>query len=112
MSYPSYDLTIEQISKEAFATNKEKGFLGTPLGTHFSLLHSEISEAFESYRKGESDLFFGPDGKPEGWVAELADEVIRICSLVREKGWNLEEVIKQKLEYNRTRLFKHGGKKF
>jgi NTP pyrophosphatase (non-canonical NTP hydrolase) len=95
----------------AFETNKEKGFLGTPLDTHFALLHSEITEAFEAYRNGEP-VFHVVNGKPEGMLSEFADEVIRIASLCQEYDLDLEGAIREKMIYNNSRPFKHGGKKF
>lgn len=105
-------MKLKEIGEEAFATNKEKGFLGTSIPTHIGLLHSEISEAFESHRKGEPDYFYGGDGKPEGFLAELADEVIRIASLCEEHHLDLTQAVREKLAYNKTRPHKHGGKKF
>lgn len=38
MSYPTYDLTVEQIMNGSFETNKGKGFLCTPArNSHRSL---------------------------------------------------------------------------
>jgi hypothetical protein len=52
------------------------------------------------------------DGKPEGCVVEFADCIIRIADFCHVKGWDLEAAIKEKMEYNKTRPHKHGGKKF
>lgn len=48
--------------------------------------------------------------KPEGEAAELADVIIRIGDYFGHKGWDLEAVVKLKMNYNRTRGHKHGGK--
>ena len=76
-----------------------------------ALIHSEISEALESVRKGEA-LLFEKDGKPEGLGVELADAVIRIADLCEAVGVDLESCIKIKHRYNKGRPHKHGGKRF
>ena len=50
--------------------------------------------------------------KPEGELIELADAVIRIFDYAGAKGWDLEEAIKLKMTYNKTRSHRHGGKKY
>jgi len=49
-------------------------------------------------------------GKIEGEAAELADCVIRIFDYFGKQGWDMEEVIRLKHEYNLTRPYRHGGK--
>ena len=46
--------------------------------------------------------------KPEGYAVELADAVIRIADLCGYMGIDLETVIREKMEYNATRPYKHG----
>lgn len=48
--------------------------------------------------------------KPEGEAVELADVVIRIMDYFGHRGWDLEQVIQDKHEYNKTRPYRHGGK--
>lgn len=49
--------------------------------------------------------------KPEGVAVELADCMIRILDYCGRAGIDIEEVIQIKHEYNKTRPYKHGGKK-
>ena len=46
--------------------------------------------------------------KPEGYAVELADAVIRIADLCGHLGIDLEAAIREKMEYNATRPYKHG----
>jgi NTP pyrophosphatase (non-canonical NTP hydrolase) len=79
------------------------------------LVHSEVSEACEGYRKGLMD-----DHLPHRKMAEveLADAVIRILDLAGGYGFDLEGAIREKMEYNKNRedhkienRMKAGGKK-
>jgi hypothetical protein len=51
-----------------------------------------------------------PSGKPEGEATELADTVIRIADWFGRNGWDLEAVVKAKMDYNATRGIRHGNK--
>jgi hypothetical protein len=48
--------------------------------------------------------------KPEGIPIELADCIIRIFDYCGKEGINIEEAIRIKHEYNKTRPYRHGGK--
>lgn len=80
------------------------------------LIHSEISEACEGYRKGLQD-----DHLPHRPMVEveLADALIRICDLAGAMGLDLGGAVAEKLAYNQQRAdhkpenrAKEGGKKF
>ena len=79
-------------------------------GELIALMHSELSEALEAIRNGNP-----PDDKiPEftGVEAELADVIIRIMDMAAAKGYRVGEAVVAKINYNKTRPYKHGGKKF
>lgn len=80
------------------------------------LIHSEISEAMEGYRKDKMDEHLPLRKSVE---VELADAVIRIMDLTVAMGLDLGGAIADKLEYNASRADhsmaerqKDGGKKF
>ena len=50
--------------------------------------------------------------KPEGEAVELVDAVIRIMDYFGYRGWDMEQVIEAKMEYNETRSYRHDNKKY
>ncbi|SRR5216684_275523 len=81
------------------------------------LVVTEVAEAVEEFRAGHapSHEYTSTDKngieKPEGIPAELADVLIRIGDLAGRYGIDLEKAVRVKHEYNKTRSFRHGGKK-
>ena len=79
-----------------------------------ALVHSEISEAVEAVRDGNYDTYkdmtYLPP-KPDGLPIELADAIIRILDLAGWLGIDMEDAIRTKQEYNKTRAYRHGGKR-
>lgn len=85
-------------------------------GEMLSLIHAEVSEALEGFRKDNMDEHLPHRKSSE---VELADAVIRIFDLAESEGYDLGGAILEKLAYNCTRddhkpevRKKHGGKKF
>ena len=65
-----------------------------------ALIHSEVSEALEAFRKGDRNNF----------AEELADVIIRTLDLGHGLGFDMQAEIADKMEFNRNRPHKHGGK--
>jgi hypothetical protein len=104
---------LYNIQKDIHKTAVDKGWWETVnknFGESISLMHSELSEALEASRAGNP-----PDDKiPEysGIEAELADCVIRILDVAEGNGFDVIGAMKAKMNYNKTREYKHGGKAF
>lgn len=79
-------------------------------GELIALIHRELSEALEALRDGNP-----VSEKIEEYSQveeELADVVIRILDFATRRGWDIQGAIEAKHEYNKTRSYRHGGKKF
>lgn len=104
---------------------RAKGFYDRPhnLVEHLALMHSEISEALEELRKPPQPglsittqhVYFELDEqgreKPEGFVVELADAIIRILDTLTYVGADIDAIVQLKVDYNEGREFMHGGRK-
>ena len=76
-----------------------------------ALIHSELSEALEEYRVSENLDIRYENNKPEGFVVELADVLIRIFDLSGKYKIDLKKALETKLKYNETCEYRHGNKK-
>ncbi len=70
-------------------------------GELIALMHSELSEALEAMRE---------HGAKEAIAEELADCCIRIFDYCGAKNIDLEKTLLKKIEYNKTRSYRHGKK--
>lgn len=101
-----------------------------PLPEVLMLIVSELAEALEEARAGRGMEWTGCTlddggcysvgavepcdkcayGKPEGIAVEVADALIRILDWCGHEGIDIERIVREKHEYNRTRPYKHGKK--
>ena len=111
--------TIREWMADIHENAKAKGWWDADVeksfGDECSLFTSEISEAYEEYRKhkGSTEIYYNEErgGKPEGIPVELADCVIRIFDWFAHKGLDLQAILEEKHRYNKGRAYRHGGKK-
>jgi hypothetical protein len=124
-------MSLNKLAKECFGLAQEKGFwdgysVPVPVreddgrcvdtvaefdpsqrnfGEVLALIHSELSEALEADRKKlNDDKLSHYEGK---WV-ELADALIRILDYVGAFDIDIDQIVQEKLEYNRSRPRLHG----
>ena len=117
-------MPLNELAKEIHQDNIDRGFYEKPreVGTELMLIVSELSEALEAFRKDKfvnrEDLnnhLFNKDHFREKikdtFEDEIADALIRILDMCGNMNIDITEHVFQKLKYNRTREYKHGGKK-
>lgn len=128
---------IEDLGAEAYGNSEAHGWYAEErsVGDLLALMHSELSEALEQFRDGRPlgvihwtqgdqeldwrsyaawrDLYrlVALGWKPDGFVVELADVLIRIFDMAGARGLPLGEALLAKMAYNRTRPMRHGGKR-
>lgn len=108
-------MDIKSAMEQSYATALDKGWIDSSrtFGDEIALMHSELSEALEEFRNGQDFkvVYKGKDGKPEGIPIEFADLLIRLFALCQQVGIDLDTALRVKLEFNKTRPYRHGGKK-
>jgi NTP pyrophosphatase (non-canonical NTP hydrolase) len=107
-------MKVNDLVKRAHQRAKDAGWWDpakSPVECHM-LMVSELAEATEEVRVANPDIYISDKGKPEGEAVELADCIIRIADYFGYKGWDLEQILISKMDYNDTRPHRHGNKKY
>lgn len=116
---------FNEIAKEIHQNAVEHGWWDEPrtFGEIVALCHSELSEALEELRTNRPMMYFVETNgfvvtdmserkyeKPEGIAVEMADCIIRILDWAGKEGLDMDAIIREKMEYNKERPYRHGGK--
>lgn len=118
-------MSFNELSKKIYTNNIAKGWwkkdadgnvISREPAVLLCLIHSEVSEAMEGFRKDLMDDHLKHRKMAE---VELADTIIRILDLAGHYNFDLDGAIEEKLEYNNNRedhklenRIKTGGKSF
>lgn len=116
------ETNLNKVCAEVHEEQVARGFYDEKreMGTLLMLIVSELSEALEADRKGRHiDISqFPPTDDPEVFKAtikdsfedEIADTFIRLFDLVGYLGIDIDAHIAAKMNFNRSRGYKHGKK--
>lgn len=96
-------LTIDGLVQECHSTARRKGWWDDLRndGELIALMHSELSEALEAMRNRQETAAV---------AEELADCCIRIFDYCGARQIDLEETLRKKIAFNKTRPYRHGKK--
>lgn len=98
--------TLNEWTRDIHQNAVEHGWWDEPrsFGDIVALCHCDKETQCEVDGKPEHSC------KPEGIATEMVDCLIRILDWCGKEGVDVEAVLAQKHEYNRTRPYRHGGK--
>lgn len=120
---------LNALSQQFHQFQMDAGFTDSSITQRLMLVHSEISEAFEAFRKDkyarikdyeEYSNTISEDLKravfelhiKDSFEDEIADSLIRLFAICGENNIDIEKHIQLKMRYNEMRGYKYGGKKF
>jgi len=100
----NYGKNLNELRDHCHRIAKEHGWYDEDreVGTILTLMHCELSEAFEEYR--EKGITY------EFWE-ELGDVIIRILDYCGSKDIDIDAIVRAKMRENEGRPYRHGGKK-
>jgi len=107
------------LMRETMANVRRSGFdVAPPVPTMVALMHSEVSELLEAWRKGKLNE---PSDHADAMTAagcpvmtcaaeEIADVIIRALNAAYALGVDPDRAVHEKMAFNATRTYRHGGK--
>ena len=102
---------LNELSQEIYNTAQQHGWWDKEreFPELIALCHSELSEALEEYRNGKP-MYYEKNSKPEGVAVEMIDCIIRILDWAGHEDLDVDNILHWKMEYNKNRPYRHGGK--
>lgn len=86
---------LKQLQKDIYKNKLDKGFNVTDINKEFCLTYGEMSEAYEAWRKKQTDV-----------GEEIADVVIYLLGLSEILNIDLESELLKKVNKNKHRQYK------
>ncbi len=87
-------LEIREAQRLAWQNKIAKGFNTSDIPLEFMLLHGEVAESFQAWRRAQPDL-----------GEELADVALYLFALAQMNGVDLDDEIEQKIAKNTRRQY-------
>ena len=127
---------LNELSKQLHDFQVKAGFGEATVDRRMMLIHTEISEAYEAFRKDkfanikeferlqkyeedscdDTKAFFSEQNFryyiKDTMEDELIDTLIRLLAFCGERNIDIEFHTENKMKYNHLRGYKYGGKKF
>ena len=87
---------LNELQKQVYQNKLDKKFNVTDINMEFALTYGELSEAYDAWRKKKGNV-----------GEEIADVIIYLLGLCEILNVNLEEELLNKIEVNKSRVYKN-----